>query len=97
MKKDKTIRISQCMIVKNEEKNIKRALLWGKEVMWEQVVVDTGSTDRTVELACEMGAKVYHYLWTDDFSAAKNYAIEKCSGDWIALLDADEYMVLSDV
>ncbi|MCI8536481.1 MAG: glycosyltransferase family 2 protein [Hungatella sp.] len=97
MKKDKTIRISQCMIVKNEEKNIKRALFWGKEVMWEQVVVDTGSTDRTVELACEMGAKVYHYLWTDDFSAAKNYAIEKCSGDWIALLDADEYMVLSDV
>ncbi len=84
------------MIVKNEEKNIERALSWGKNVMWEQVVVDTGSTDKTVELACKMGAKIYHYLWTDDFSAAKNYAIEKCSGDWIALLDADEYMTLSD-
>lgn len=44
-------RISQCMIVKNEEKNIERALSWGKTVMWEQIVVDTGSTDRTVEIA----------------------------------------------
>ena len=85
------------MIVKNEEKNIEKALSWGKDVMWEQVVVDTGSTDRTVELACRIGAKVYHYLWTDDFSSAKNYAIEKCRGDWIALLDADEYMVFPDV
>ena len=45
------VRISQCVIVRDEEKNIKRALSWGKDVVWEQIVVDTGSTDRTVALA----------------------------------------------
>lgn len=92
MGKKKQIRISQCMIVKNEEKNIERALIWGKNIMWEQIVVDTGSADNTVELAKKMGAKVLHFQWIDDFAAAKNYAIEQAKGDWIALLDADEYM-----
>lgn len=87
-----SVRISQCMIVKNEEKNIRKALSWGKEIMWEQIVVDTGSTDRTVEIAKEMGAKVYHFAWIQDFSAAKNFALSKAQGDWIAFLDADEYM-----
>lgn len=90
------IRISQCMIVKNEEKNIERALSWGKEIMWEQIVVDTGSADRTVELAKQMGAKVFFFSWTDDFALAKNYAISKAEGDWIAFLDADEYMMPED-
>ena len=90
------LRISQCMIVKNEEKNIERALSWGKELMWEQIVVDTGSTDQTVEIAQQMGAKIYHFGWIDDFSAAKNFAIEQASGDWIAFLDADEYMLPDD-
>ncbi len=90
-KKKRKIRLSQCMIVKNEEKNIRRALSWGKGIVCEQIVVDTGSTDRTVEIAEEMGAKVYHFRWCNDFSAAKNYAIEQASGDWIAFLDADEY------
>ncbi|SFG24215.1 tetratricopeptide repeat-containing glycosyltransferase family 2 protein [Oribacterium sp. WCC10] len=84
--------ISQAMIVKNEEKNIERALSWGKDIMMERIVVDTGSTDRTVDVAVTMGAKVYHFDWIDDFSAAKNFAVEKCSGDWIAFLDADEYI-----
>lgn len=92
MKKERKLRISQCMIVKNEEKNIRQALSWGKELMWEQIVVDTGSTDRTVELAKELGATVYSFSWIDDFAAAKNFAIEKARGDWIAFLDADEYM-----
>ena len=91
------LRISQCMIVKNEEKNIERALSWGKELMWEQIVVDTGSTDRTVEIAERIGAKIYHFSWIDDFSAAKNFAIEQASGDWIAFLDADEYMLPDDL
>ncbi len=91
------LRLSQCMIVKNEEKNIERALSWGKELMWEQIVVDTGSTDRTVEIAERMGAKIYHFTWIDDFAAAKNYAIQKASGNWIAFLDADEYMLPEDV
>lgn len=87
-----SIRLSQCMIVKNEEKNIRRALSWGNEIVSEQIVVDTGSTDQTVAIAEEMGAKVYHFDWNDDFSAAKNYAIEQAKGDWIAFLDADEYL-----
>ncbi|MCI8417677.1 MAG: glycosyltransferase [Lachnospiraceae bacterium] len=91
------VRISQCMIVKNEERNIRKALSWGKDIMWEQIVVDTGSTDRTVDIAREMGAHVCEFPWNDDFAAAKNYAIEQCKGDWIALLDADEYMALEDV
>ncbi len=90
------VRLSQCMIVKNEEQNIRRALLWGKGRVCEQIVVDTGSTDRTVEIAKEMGARVYYFDWCDDFSAAKNYAIEQVSGDWIAFLDADEYFSEED-
>ncbi|MCI8455337.1 MAG: glycosyltransferase family 2 protein [Lachnospiraceae bacterium] len=87
----KDIKLSQCMIVKNEEDNIRRALSWGKSIVWEQIVVDTGSSDRTMELAKELGAKVFHFPWCDDFSAAKNYAIEQAKGDWIIFLDADEY------
>ncbi len=90
------IRISQCMIVKNEESNMERALSWGKDIMWEQIVVDTGSTDRTVELAQKAGANVFSFPWTDDFAAAKNYALEKAKGDWIAFLDADEYLTPED-
>lgn len=93
----KQLRISQCMIVKNEEKNIRQALSWGKDIMWEQIVVDTGSTDRTVEIAQEMGAVVYHFSWIDDFSAAKNYACRQAKGNWIVFLDADEYMDAENV
>lgn len=92
----RNIKLSQCMIVKNEEKNIEKALSWGRGIVCEQIVVDTGSTDRTVEIAERMGAKVYHYQWQDDFSAAKNYAMEQASGDWIAFLDADEYFLEHD-
>ena len=90
------IRISQCMIVKNEEKNIERALSWGKGIVSERIVVDTGSTDRTVELARGLGARVYHFDWVDDFSAAKNFAIGKARYEWIAFLDADEYFSQED-
>lgn len=90
MEKDREIRISQCMIVKNEEANIEKALSWGRDLVWEQIVVDTGSTDRTVEIAASMGAAVYHFPWIDDFAAAKNFAISKAKGEWIAFLDADE-------
>lgn len=88
--------ISQCMIVKNEESNIERALSWGKGSVSEQIVVDTGSTDRTVEIARNMGAKVYEFPWIDDFAAAKNYAISKANCEWIAFLDADEYFSKED-
>ncbi len=84
------------MIVKNEEKNIEKALSWGKGIVAEQIVVDTGSTDRTVEIAKAMGAQVYYFQWIDDFAAAKNFAIEKARYEWIALLDADEYFTEED-
>ncbi len=88
--------ISQCMIVRNEEKNIRKALSWGRGIVDEQIVVDTGSTDQTVAIAKELGAAVYHFTWVDDFSAAKNFAISKCTGDWICFLDADEYFAEED-
>lgn len=90
------VRISQCMIVKNESKNIEKALSWGKKFMEEQIVVDTGSTDGTPELAEKMGAKVLFYPWRDDFALAKNYAIEQAKGDWIVFMDADEYPAPGD-
>lgn len=96
MDKVDRVRISQCMIVKNEEDNIERALSWGKGIVSEQIVVDTGSTDQTVEIARAMGADVYEFQWIDDFSAAKNFAISKARGEWIALLDADEYLLPED-
>lgn len=96
MAKKKQLQVSQCMIVKNEEKNIEKALSWGKGIVAEQIVVDTGSSDKTVELAEKMGAKIYHFDWKDDFSAAKNFAISKAKGDWIAFLDADEYFSEED-
>lgn len=94
---EKRVRVSQCMIVKNEEANIERALSWGKGFVWEQIVVDTGSTDRTTALAEKYGAAVYHFDWIDDFAAAKNFAIEKAKGEWIAFLDADEFLTSDHV
>lgn len=90
-RKSPAIRLSQCMIVKNEESNIRQALSWGKGIVWEQIVVDTGSTDNTVSIAEEMGAKVFRFPWNEDFSAAKNFAIDQAKGNWIAFLDADEW------
>jgi len=84
------------MIVKNEESNLETALQWASRVAFEQIVVDTGSTDRTVELAKELGARVCHFKWVNDFAAAKNYAIEQAKGDWIAFLDADEFLSPED-
>ncbi len=95
-KQKERVQLSQCMIVKNEEKNIRKALSWGKDIVYEQIVVDTGSTDQTIPIAKEMGAKVFSFSWQDDFSAAKNFAIEHASGNWIAFLDADESFSQND-
>ena len=85
------MKISACVITKNEEKNIGRWLACVKEIADEIVVVDTGSTDKTIELAEKGGARIEHFAWCDDFAAAKNYAISQCHGEWIIFLDADEY------
>ena len=91
------LKLTQCMIVKNEGKNLPRALGWGKKIVDEQIVVDTGSEDNTVSVAERLGAKVLRYPWNDDFSAAKNFAIGQCTGDWILFLDADEYFSDEDL
>ncbi len=85
------MRISQCLITKNEEKNIEHCLSHLKSVVDEQIVVDTGSTDATVEIAERLGAKVFHFDWINDFSAARNFTLDKAKGDWIIFLDCDEY------
>ena len=85
------IRISACVIVKNEEKNMANWLAGIGELADEKIVVDTGSTDRTIEIARQAGAEVYPYTWQDDFAAAKNYALDQAAGQWIIFLDADEY------
>lgn len=87
-------KLSLCAIVKNEAKNLPRCLNSVKNYVDEIVVVDTGSTDGTPEIALSYGAKVKHFQWCDDFSAARNYAISQASGDWILMLDADEELVV---
>lgn len=85
------------MIVKNEEKNITRCIQSYKAIVDEVIVVDTGSVDKTVEIAQLLGAKIYYFEWKNDFSAAKNFALDKAKGDWIIFLDADEYFDQSKV
>lgn len=84
--------ISICIIAKNEEKNISRCLSSIKKHPFEIIVVDTGSNDRTKEIAFQYTDKVYDFNWIDDFSAARNYAASKTSNDWILSLDCDEYL-----
>lgn len=83
--------ISLCLITKNEEKHILRCIKSLEGVVDEIIVVDTGSNDRTKEIAICQSAKVYDFQWINDFSAARNYAMSKCKGKWIIFLDADEY------
>ena len=80
------ISISACVIAKNEEENIGRWLDSMKNVADEMIVVDTGSTDRTVAMAEAAGANVYHFDWCDDFAAAKNFALDQAKGKWILFL-----------
>ncbi len=82
--------ISLSMIVKNEEKNLGDCLESVKGIVDEIVMVDTGSTDNTKEIAKQYGAKVFDFAWINDFSAARNYSLSKCSGNLILYLDADE-------
>jgi glycosyltransferase involved in cell wall biosynthesis len=78
------------MIVKNEAATLPKCLSSVKKVVDEMVVLDTGSIDRTPYIAQQFGAKVHHFKWCDDFSAARNAALKYVSGDWILVLDADE-------
>ncbi|OAB37899.1 tetratricopeptide repeat-containing glycosyltransferase family 2 protein [Paenibacillus glacialis] len=82
--------ISLCMIVKNEAEHLANCLESVQEVVDEIIVVDTGSTDSTIQIANHYGAKVITFLWNSDFAAARNIGIAQAKGTWILILDADE-------
>lgn len=88
--------VSVCMIAKNEEKYIETCLQHLAAYDMEIVVVDTGSTDKTKEIAKKYTDKVYDFVWINDFAAARNYAAEQASNNWILVLDCDEYLQTLD-
>jgi glycosyltransferase involved in cell wall biosynthesis len=89
--------ISACMIVKNEEDLLPDCLDSIRDWVTEIIVVDTGSTDRTVAIAKEYGARIFHQEWENDFSKHRNFSIEQATGDWVFIIDADERFVAEDV
>jgi tetratricopeptide (TPR) repeat protein len=85
------VQLSLAMIVKNEARCLGRCLRSIRGVVDEIVVADTGSTDDTVKIAGEFGARVTHFDWVNDFAAARNHALAQTTGAWILVLDADEH------
>ena len=84
--------ISLCMIVKNEEETLTRCLNSVYDLVDEIIIVDTGSSDRTVEIAARFTEKIYRYPWNDDFAAARNESFSKASMDYCMWLDADDIL-----
>ncbi len=91
------LRLSLCMIVKDEEEMLPRCLAAVAPAVDEIVIVDTGSSDRTIEIAREFGARVIERAWTGSFSDARNVSFAEATGDWLMFLDADEVLVEEDV
>lgn len=83
-------RLSLCMIVKNEEEFIGQCLNSTKDIVDEIIIVDTGSTDKTIEICKSFDAKIEKFEWNGSFADARNFGLEKATGDWILWLDADE-------
>ena len=82
--------ISLCMIAKNEENYLEKCLNNIKNSVDEIIIVDTGSNDKTMEIAKKFTNKVYNFRWNNDFSEARNFSLKKAAKDWILMLDADE-------
>ena len=89
--------ISVCIIAKNEEGRIGKCLASIKPYGFEIIVVDTGSTDRTKEIASQYADKVLDFTWCDDFSAARNFSLREASNNWIFMMDCDEWIKTIDV
>lgn len=83
---------SVCIIAKNEEKNIQKCMEALLPLGEEIIVADTGSADRTKEIAGKYTDKVFDFTWVHDFSAARNFTLEKASNNWVLILDCDEYL-----
>jgi glycosyltransferase involved in cell wall biosynthesis len=85
--------VSFCLIAKNEADQLRRCLDSVRPLCDDLLVVDTGSTDGTVKGALELGASVAFFDWCDDFAAARNYGLAQLTGDWVLMLDADEWLL----
>ena len=90
------LKISLVMIVKNEEETLEKSLMSVKELVDEIIIVDTGSTDKTREIALRYTEKVFRFPWCNDFSKARNFSISKAANEWILILDADEVITEYD-
>lgn len=90
------VTISLCMIVKNEQDTLARCLETVKDVVDEIIIVDTGSSDKTKEIASKFTDKIYDFQWIDDFSAARNFSFSKAEMDYIFWLDADDILLPED-
>ena len=88
--------ISLCMIIKNEEKNLAKCLDKAKLYVDEIIIVDTGSTDKSRDIAKQYTDKVFDFAWCDDFAKARNFSVSKASNDWVLSLDADEIITEFD-
>lgn len=88
----KTSTVCLCMIVKNEQRYLRQCIKSVEDIIDEIVVVDTGSTDDTIQIAKNYGAKLYEIPWENNFSKARNIAVSHVDSDWILLLDADEIL-----
>lgn len=88
--------LTVCVIAKNEEQFIGQCLKSIRAIAHQIVLLDTGSTDNTVQLARELGAEIHHYVWNDNFGDARNAALEHARGDWVLCLDADEEIVAAE-
>ena len=89
---DKKISISLCMIVKDEEKTLERCLNSVKSFIDEIIIVDTGSIDKTKEIAERFKAKIYDFKWVNDFAAARNFSFSKATSEYIMWLDGDDFI-----
>lgn len=87
------MKISLVMIVKNEENNLPMCLESVRTLVDEIIIVDTGSTDATKDIAFKFNAKVFDFKWNNNFAEARNFAISKSTGDWNLFLDADETLL----
>ena len=85
------MQLSACLIVRDEQAHLPQCLSRLQGLVNEIIVVDTGSVDATISIAKSHGARVFHQLWQDDFSLARNYALDQAQGEWILYIDADEH------
>lgn len=84
------IKLSLCLICRDNERTIRSCLESIRPWVDEIVVVDTGSTDRTPQIAEELGARLFHFAWCDDFAAARNESLRHARGEWLFWMDSDD-------